>query len=135
MIFSLNRLFWSMEGTCSKRKREAASLLLLALSYPPASVETQRFGRSYKNRPVTHLQVTNSEERCHQRPSAGTAREAAVPQHSCSLKAAEISVSDRVGESHSMTSLSLSSRCLSKGGGAEKCRHYRLQRVRWSREG
>lgn len=24
-----------MEGTCSKRKREAASLLLLALSYPP----------------------------------------------------------------------------------------------------
>lgn len=87
----------------SKRKGEAASLLLFALSYPPASVKTQRFGRSYKNRLVTHLQVTNSEGRCRQRPSAGTGWEAAP-------KGAEISASDRVGESHIMTTLSLSSR-------------------------
>lgn len=124
-----------MEGMCSKHKGESASLLFFTLLYPPASVKTQRFGRSYKNRPVTHLQVTNSEGRCRQRPSAGTTPEAAQLQDSCSPKAAEISVSDRVGESHIMTSLSVSSRCLSKGGGAEKLRQHRRQSVRRSREG
>lgn len=129
MTSNLNSSFWSTEGMSSKQRLCYSSLFLTPLH------QWKHRGLAGVTRTGGDTQVANSEGRCLQRPSAGIAREAAPLQHSCSVKAAETNVSDRAGESHIMTSLSLSSRCLSKGGGAEKLGQYSQQRVRRSRGG